>query len=75
MVTLTTSIIFLLFPCVHFQVWGILGKMGGPRVRRPPMNRSATAESLGNLPVLCWRVWQELDSVAVKLFVFDLLHK
>jgi hypothetical protein len=47
-VTLPTGIIFLLFTCIHFWVWGILRKMGGPRVRRPPMKWSAIAESLSN---------------------------
>jgi hypothetical protein len=27
MVTLTTSIMFLLFTCMHFWVWGILGRL------------------------------------------------
>jgi hypothetical protein len=44
-VTLTTGIIFLLFTCMHFRVWGILRKMGGLRVRRPLMKWLATAES------------------------------
>jgi hypothetical protein len=46
--TLTTGIMFLLITCMHFWVWGILREMGGPCVRRQPMKRSATAESLRN---------------------------
>jgi hypothetical protein len=48
MVILTARIMFLLFTCIHFWVWEILRKMGGPRVPRPPMKWSENAESLSN---------------------------
>jgi hypothetical protein len=36
---------------MHFRVWGILRKMGGPRVRRTPVKWSAIAESLRNTDI------------------------
>jgi hypothetical protein len=46
MVALTTGVMFLLSMsgCGEFY-------KGGPRMRRPPMKQSATAESLGNTAV------------------------
>jgi len=45
---LLSSLFFLLFTCMHFRVWRILRKMGGPRVHWPPMKWSEIAERLRN---------------------------
>jgi hypothetical protein len=46
METLSTSITFLLFTCMHFRVWGIL--WGWSRVCRPPMKWFMITKSLRN---------------------------
>jgi hypothetical protein len=47
MITLTTGIMFLLFTCIRFWVWGILRRWSAC-VCRPPMKWSTTAKSLRN---------------------------
>jgi hypothetical protein len=59
-VILTTGIIFLLFTCMHFWVWEILRKMGGPHLHQMPMKWSAIAKSLRNIALTGHRMFMEV---------------
>jgi hypothetical protein len=48
-ITLATGVMFHLFPCMYFLMFGSLRRC--PRVGRPPMKWSATTESLRNTGV------------------------